>query len=73
MSRKNVLDQSAQSNDIDFLKLGLNQIFVYMTGSSLRADFTIVEEFAAEREKVQSAHPLNLFCYRDKLHPPSLL
>ena len=41
--------------------------------SSLRADFTIVEEFEGEKEKVKSAHSLQLFRSRDKCYPPSLL
>ena len=40
---------------------------------SLRADFTIVEEFEGEKEKVKSAHSLQLFRSRDKSYPPSLL
>ena len=40
---------------------------------SLRADFTIVEEFKGEKEKVKSAHSLQLFRSRDKSYPPSLL
>ena len=41
--------------------------------ASLRADFTIVEEFEGEKEKVKSAHSLQLFSSRDKSYPPSLL
>ena len=40
---------------------------------SLRADSTIVEEFEGEKEKVKSAHSLQLFRSRDKSYPPSLL
>ena len=40
---------------------------------SLRADFTMVEEFEGEKEKVKSAHSLQLFRSRDKSYPPSLL
>ena len=40
---------------------------------SLRADFTIVEEFEGEKEKVKSALSLQLFRSRDKSYPPSLL
>ena len=43
------------------------------TSASLRADFTIVGEFEVKRERFKSGHPLNLFCSRDKLYPPSLL
>ena len=41
--------------------------------TSLCADFTIVEEFEAKRERLESAHSLNLFCSNDELYPPSLL
>ena len=41
--------------------------------SSLRADFTIVEEFEGEKEKVKSAHSFQLFRSRDKSYPPSSL
>ena len=36
---------------------------------SLRADFTMVEEFEGEKEKVKSAHSLQLFRSRDKSYP----
>ena len=41
--------------------------------NSLRADFIMVEEFEGEKEKVKSAHSLQLFRSRDKSYPPSLL
>ena len=40
---------------------------------SLRADFTIVEEFEGEKEKVKSVHSLLPFRSRDKSYIPVLI
>ena len=57
-------------------KVGVNSMNYFLMDKSrvsLPADFTIVEEFEGEKEKVKSAHSLQLFRSRDKSYPPSLL